>query len=202
MLVSLFTELEQEVKRLVDALSTAKAQMSNLQTDMQTIQASHGDGDQAASTIDELRQTLEDKDETIKTLELTIKRLETALERERSKKGGSGGSSGSNGSAGRSSQLAADNDSLRKDLAHKNRQIESLEEQLRRSTSADIQRLKRGMTSFRMITFTDPGSNLAQLRGSIRNFHPLQIAINIDISQYLVPNYNTNACFLLNRNVQ
>ena len=193
MLVSLFTELEQEVKRLVDALSTAKAQMSNLQTDMQTIQASHGDGDQAASTIDELRQTLEDKDETIKTLELTIKRLESALERERSKKGGSGGSSGSNGSAGRSNQSAADNDSLRKDLAHKNRQIESLEEQLRRSTSADIQRLKRGMTSFRMITFTDPGSNSAQLRGLIQNFHLLQIAINIDISQYLVPNYNSNA---------
>ena len=117
------------------ALSATKSEMSNLQADMQHIKASHAT---SAQTVDELRHELDAKRETVQTLELTVQRLQASLERSRRGSGGGGGS-GSNGAHG-----VHDSDSLRKELAHKDRQIESLEEQLRRNTSAEIQRLKRG----------------------------------------------------------
>ena len=128
-----FSELKSQLEDLTLQLQDKQDYVTSLQDEL----------DGSASTTANQREELHAKTHDVKILDERVKRLQEALDRERMKNvqqagaqaGGGGGNEG------------AENEKLRRDLLSKTRQIENLEEQLRRHTSHKLQRMRKGAAS-------------------------------------------------------
>ena len=128
-----FSELKSQLEDLTLQLQDKQDYVTSLQDEL----------DGSASTTANQREELHAKTHDVKILDERVKRLQEALDRERMKKVQQAGAQTSGGGGNEE----AENEKLRRDLLSKTRQIENLEEQLRRHTSHKLQRMRKGAAS-------------------------------------------------------
>ena len=133
--VFLTSDLKSQVEQLTSQLHDTHDHVTSLQDEL--------DGTVASSANHQ--EELNAKTDDVIRLDEKVQRLQAALDRERMKKVQQAGAlAGGEGSTG------AETETLRRELLSKTRQIENLEEQLRRNTSHKLQRMRKGaMTSLR-----------------------------------------------------